>query len=252
MADINKAEVLLRELGLNDHEAATYLALLELEAVSIRKVAARTGINRGTTYDALKQLVKLGLASSRRSGERDYFSVESPEKIYDLIREKRKELWQAHQLSQDVVPALLAQKVRPQGQPLVRYYDDAAGVVAILRDVLRTCSKLPTPEYYVYSSRPLRKYLYRKFPNFTRQRINEGIFVKVIAVGEGGDPTAISERKWLAEPLDNPTSSYTIIYGNKIALISLADDYSPYGVIIEDAGAAALQRVLFEQLWEQI
>jgi hypothetical protein len=48
------------------------------------------------------------------------------------------------------------------------------------------------PEYYAYSSRPLRQYLYRKFPHFTEQRIAEGIAVKVIAIGEGGDPASLA------------------------------------------------------------
>jgi sugar-specific transcriptional regulator TrmB len=51
---------LLLRVGLTDQEAKTYLALLELEAVSIRKVADQTGINRGTTYEAIKKLVNAG------------------------------------------------------------------------------------------------------------------------------------------------------------------------------------------------
>ncbi len=37
-------------LGISRAETLTYMALLELETVSIRKIAAHTGINRGTTY----------------------------------------------------------------------------------------------------------------------------------------------------------------------------------------------------------
>src|SRR5690606_20223942 len=109
----------------------TYWALLNLETVSIRKVAAFSGINRGTTYDAIKKLVASGLAIARRSGEREYFSAESPEKIYDLIREKRKELLATQTRAQTLIPELLAKKARPQGKPLVRYYEDDEGVVAI-------------------------------------------------------------------------------------------------------------------------
>lgn len=243
---------LLQELGFSKVEGETYWALLNLETVSIRKVAAYSGINRGTTYEALKNLVAAGLVHARKSGAREYFSAESPEKVYDIIRDKRKMLWQTQQHAQALVPELLAKKARPQGRPLVRYYEDDEGVVAILRDVLQTCVQLETPEYYVYSSRPLRQYLYRMFPEFTARRIAEGIGVKVIAIGEGGDPAAASERKWLAEPNEAGISSYTIIYGNKIASISISNDYTPYGVVTEDAGAAAMQRLLFETLWRTI
>lgn len=240
---------LLRELGFTDHEAETYWALLNLETVSIRKVAELSGINRGTTYEALKSLLNTGLIHARKTGAREYFSAESPEKIYDLIREKRKQLMETQRQAQKVIPEVLARKARPQGGPLVRYYQDDEGVVTILKDVLQTCAQLEQPEYRIYSSRPLRQYLYRKFPQFTEHRIQEGITVKAIAIGQGGELTGMAERKWLNEPDDEAVSSYTIIYGDKVAHISISDDLTPYGVIIEERGAATMQRLIFEQLW---
>lgn len=243
---------LLTGLGFSPPEAEVYWALLNLETVSVRKVAALSGINRGTTYEAIKNLLAAGLVNARKSGAREYYSAESPEKIYELIRDRRKDLWQTQQEAQRLVPELLARKARPQGRPLVRYFEDDEGVVAVLRDVLQTCRQLDEPEYYVYSSRPLRRYIYRKFPEFTDKRTKEGIAVKVIAVGEGGDPADISQRKWLAEPEAGSISSYTIIYGDKVANISISSDYTPYAVVIEDAGSAAMQRLLFEKLWQSL
>jgi sugar-specific transcriptional regulator TrmB len=242
---------LLTRLGFSDTEAETYWSLLNLDSVSVRKVAAHSGINRGSTYEALKSLRSQGLAVTRKSGEREYFSAESPEKIYDLIKEKRKALWESQQQAQDLIPQLLARKAQPQGRPLVQYYEDDEGVVAILRDVLRTTGKLDNPSYYVFTSRPIRQYLYRKFPQFTERRIAEGITVKAIAIGEGGEQQEQAERKWLVEPNDGTVSSYTLIYGDKVAHISIANE-TPYGVVIEDAGTAAMQRLLFEQLWSQL
>ncbi len=240
---------MLVQLGLNEHEATTYTSLLELEAVSIRKVAEHSGINRGTTYEAIKQLVSKGLVRTRKSGQREYFSAESPEKIYDIIRDKRKDLLQVQKDAQQLVPEMAANKSRPHGRPVVKYYENDEGIVTLLRDVLQTCRTLDVPEYYVYSSRPLRRYLYRKFPQFTDRRIAEGINVKVIAIGEGGDPADLSKRRWLAEPDEITIASYTIIYGNKTAQISISNDYTPYAVVIENSGATAMQRLLFEKLW---
>jgi HTH-type transcriptional regulator, sugar sensing transcriptional regulator len=150
------------------------------------------------------------------------------------------------------VPSLLALGRHRLGEPAVRYYEDDEGIVVILRDVLQTVAQLKKKEYYAYSSRALRKYLYRRFPNFTRRRISEGIFVKVIAVGEGGDPDQSSERRWIAEPPSSEVSSYTLIYGNKVALISVSPDDTPYGVVIEEPGVAAMQKLLFETLWSKL
>jgi sugar-specific transcriptional regulator TrmB len=136
--------------------------------------------------------------------------------------------------------------------PKVRFYEDDEGIANILRDVLETLNRSGEKEYYVYSSRSLRQYLYRQFPNFTRRRIKDKIFVKVIAVGTGGDPVELAERKILEESSEEISSSYNIIYGNKVALISVSKDLTPYGVVIEEAGVAAMQRLLFEKIWRSL
>ncbi len=245
-------QFVLIELGLSQHAAKTYLALLQLETVSIRKVSAVTGINRGTTYEAIKDLVAAGLVSGHKTGEREYYSAESPEKIYELIRDKRKELMEHMETAKEAVPKLLAQNARPEGRPLVRYYEDDEGAVTILKDVLQTCRQMNKPYYYAYSSKPIRQYLYRKFPKFTERRINEGIHVKVIAIGEGGEKEENSERKWLPESYDGGISSYMLIYGSKVAHISISSDFTPYGVVIEDCEAATMQRLIFKRLWQDI
>ena len=253
MASDNKSLVnLLVSLDISRTEALTYKALLEMEDVSIRKIAAQTGINRGSTYEALKNLTNKGLASVRRKGNSDRYLAEPPSKILNLIRDKRRDLVDAASAAKELIPELAARKIRNNGQAIVRYYEDDDGVVTILKDVLQTCRDLPIRLYYVYSSAPIRRYLYRKFPQFTKRRIAESIHVKVIAMGEGGDPAENSERRWLLNPVDTHTSSYVIVYGTKVATISIASDDTPYGVIIEDEGAASMQRLLFEQLWNFI
>lgn len=248
----DKSQQVLCGIGLSEAEATTYLVLLDMEIVSIRKIAEKTGINRGTTHDIIKRLVARGLVGARTIGAREYYSAESPEKILDLIRDQRKDLLETQKIAEQVVPALLSKTARPQGKPLVRFFEDDDGVAAILRDVLQTCRRLDNPEYYVYSSRKLRQYVYRKFPNFTERRVREGIFVKVIAVGEGGDPAPEAERKWIDNTDHERSSSYTLIYGNKMAQISISSDFTPYGVVIEDDGVAEMQRMLFERLWETL
>ena len=246
---MNALKTLLTDLGISETEAVTYGALLKLDSTSIRKVAAETGINRGTTYDALKKLTDTGLVSVKQNGKREQYTAETPDKIYEIIREKRRDLLDVSEAAKKVIPVLLAQRATTEARPLVRYYEGEAGVTTMLRDVLQTSSLLTKPEYYAYSSSEVRHFLYRNFPQFTERRVAEGIAVKVIAVGPGGDEAPKSARKWLPDPPEGGLSSYTIIYGPKVATISIADDATPYGVIVEDAGAARMQRLLFETLW---
>jgi len=244
---------LLLSLDLSKTDALTYAALLQIDTVSIRKIAAYTGINRGTTYEALKRLVTLGLISVKRRGQREYYTAESPDKIYDLIRDKRRDLLDASTVAKSVVPELINKHAPAVGRPVVRYYEGDDGVVTVLKDVLQTCRGMKDPHYYVYSDNRISKYLYREFPQFTDRRIAEGIAVKVIAVGEGGEAAQGAERKWLsAGQAVGEVSSYVLIYGGKMAVISISSDLTPYGVVIKDNNTAGMQRLIFEQLWNTL
>jgi len=243
---------LLRELSLSETDAMTYIALLQIENASIRKIAAATAINRGTTYESLKQLVALGLASVKQTGKREAYTAESPERIFELIRDRRRDLLDISAAAKTIIPRVIAHQPRPDGRPIVRYYEGDDGVVTILKDVLQTCGIEDDPCYYAYSSSHIRQYLYRKFPQFTDRRIAAGIMVKVIAAGHGHEPAAVSERKILPDSFGTDISSYSLIYGNKVAMISMSSNLTPYGVVIEDEGATSMQRLLFEQLWNYL
>jgi len=245
-------ESILTKLGLTQQDAQVYMALLKAGPTSIRQVAKATKINRGTTYEALKRLVNLGLVGSRTQGNRGHYFAEPPQKINDLIDEKQHEINQIKGQASELISTLKAFGDWNVGGPKVRFFEDDEGVVAILKDVLTTTAKLEPKDYCVYSSRALRQYIYRRFPGFTKRRVKEGIFVRTIAIGTGGDPLQTAERKWLPESKNESSSSYNLIYGDKFALISVSSDLTPYGVVIEDAGVAAMQRLLFNNLWHSL
>ena len=245
---------ILTELGIPTNEARTYTALVPYGSASIRKIAALTGINRGTTYEALKHLMTYGLVSVKRtSDKREQYTAESPEQINTIIRERRRELVDVATLAKEIIPRVLAAQATNQGgTPLVRYYEGDSGIATILKDVLQTCSQLADPMYYAYSSSIVRHYLYRDYPQFTERRIADGIRVQVIGIGALGTDAPLSERKILPNSEHDVLSSYTIIYGNKVATVSITNTGTPYGVVIEDASATTMNRLLFEQLWNTL
>ena len=158
-SDNDKFIGLLMGLGLSKNEAETYIVLQRLESTSIRKIATETGINRGTTYEALKRLTEAGLVSVRQNGKREQYTAESPEKIFDIIRDKRHELLDASEMAKSIIPDILARRANIEGRPLVKYYEGESGLATILRDVLQTCRDQRHPGYYAYSSRLVRQYL---------------------------------------------------------------------------------------------
>jgi sugar-specific transcriptional regulator TrmB len=239
----------LGQLGLDKRQVQVYQSLHKLGPASIRDVAAEAGINRGSTYETLKQLVTKGLVSYLPKGRRRVFQAEDPERLLSLGESKQQALAQAMEdLRKDIIPAL--KQARPEFSPgNVRFYEGDDGVELVLRDILNCTARNAEKGYAVISTKTLRQHLYRPFPNFTRQRVQKGIKVRVIAVGDGGDDAELAERKWLPASADTD-ASYIAIYPPKVAMITLADRNYPVVVIIDSAAIASTQQLLFDTLWQ--
>ena len=241
----------LADLGLSQRQTDLYLTLLKLGPSSIRDIAASAGLNRGTTYEELKRLRTMSLVTYFPQGKRRFFCAEPPDVLLRHAREKQAATNQAvNRLEQDIIPDL-KQLIPASSSTDVFHYEGDEGMEYCLRDIIATMAEAADKTYRVYSSRLIRKYLYRPFPGFTQARANAGIHVNVIAIGEGGDDAPLSERKWIDADAAQATS-YMAIYGSKCALISLVGADYPTVVILDSEGIAAAMRIAFDTLWSRL
>ncbi|MBY4676558.1 TrmB family transcriptional regulator [Marinobacterium arenosum] len=241
-------EQILAQLDLSEREIRIYRALLELGPSAIRAIADKADINRGTTYDCLKGMQQKGIVAYLPKGKRRYFSAREPEVLLDLAEERRRNLDHAmEQLRSRVIPEL--HHLKPDFSAAnVQFYEGDDGIEWVLRDLLNTVAAGEQLEYSVFSSKPIRPHLYRPFPNYTVQRVQRGIQVRVIAIGEGGEEAKLSQRKWIRT--DGPVdAAYIAIYPPKVAIISLASENYPTAVVIDSAEVAAAQQIVFDTLW---
>ncbi len=241
----------LKNLGFSDKEISVYTTLLRSGPSSVRRLADAAGVNRGTTYDILKSLRGQGLASFYHKATRQYFAAENPERLSLLLEKKQQLLDESKKELLAAIQELSSQHRHDVSQPKVKYLEGYPGIKSVLTDVLDTMDKADgQKEYYVYSSAGIRDYLYHDFPNYSQERIKRKISVKIIALGEGGSLQGLDERRWLTQSQGAPT--YTIIYDNKTAYISVSAKKAPLGIIIEDTGLAQTQEILFEHLWKTL
>ena len=244
-------EKVLQKFGLREKEIKVYLILLTLGPLSVRKIALEANINRGTGYDVLKKLIEMGLVSHYEKKSYQYFVPEDPAKIIDILEEREKEIIKTKKEILKTIPDLQLLYSNITQKPFVKFYEGYSGAKEILRDVLNTVSKSENKEYFVYSAESIREYLYKSFKDFSEERIKKGVRVKVIALGKGGKLRGKDERKWL-DNIDEGAPNYIIIYGNKVAFISIGPTGEPLGTIIEDKATSQMQKVIFKYLWESI
>ena len=140
----------LEQLGLNSREISIYLVLLKLGNASIRDIAVQADINRGTTYETLKQLAAKGVVSYFPKGKRRVFCAEPPEKLLDLAEEKRHALEQGiSDMKQNLIPQL--NHLKPDFNPgNVRFYEGDAGIEFVLKDILATVARQKNKTYSVF------------------------------------------------------------------------------------------------------
>jgi sugar-specific transcriptional regulator TrmB len=235
-------------LGLSERDISVYRALLALGPSSIRTIAERAGVNRGSTYECLKGLQQRGIVTYQPRGKRRYFSAREPEVLLQLASDRREQMERAmERLKTSVIPEL--HHLKPDFSIAnVEFYEGDAGIEQVLRDILSRVGEQDDPVYSVFSSKPIRPLLYRPFPNFTAQRVARKIRVRVIAIGEGGESAEYSERKWIRTegPVD---AAYIAIYPPRCAIISLASDNYPTAVVIDSREVAGAQQIIFNTLW---
>lgn len=240
---------IFKKLGFSDKNAKIYLTLVGLGPTSVRVLAKKTKLNRGTVYDGLKWLKEIGLVNYYEKESKQFFVAEDPDKLHALVQKQSDELQEVNKKIKDIVQELKSVHDEGGQRPVARYYEKGE-IKKILEQVLEICEKSPEKSYRVYSDVAIREYLYDGFESFSDARIAKGITVKAVAIGGGGELRGLDERKWLQIKKDSPT--YIIIYPGNTAYISVNNQGDLIGVVIDNDGVYQTQKGIFDALWDKL
>lgn len=240
----------LELLGLTPKDLDVYVALLRLGTAPLRRTAEESGYNRGTTYDSLKRLLEAGMVSYVDAKSHRYFTAEDPQKLRGLATRKEVAVQEAQRKIDSLLPEFRTIADSAKYRTAVRYFEGSTGVRDIMTDILATTEKLSDKTYRVYSSAKLREAIAEAWPNFNPTRVKKNVFVKAIALGEGGTVHGLDQRRWLSKTASS--SAYIIIYGKKTAYISADKDGKLFGAVIDDESIASTQKMIFDAVWESL
>jgi len=236
----------LKKIGLSDKEIKIYLGLLEYGGISVRSLAELTGLNRGTTYDVLKRLRELGLASYYEQDTKQKFVAEDAEKLIKLASDREAEIKAAKDKISALIPELRSLEDKSGSRPTMKVYEGRRGIRTILEDLLSSFDG--GGEYYVYSARKGSEDIKEAFPDFTEKRIVKKIGVKAISLAEGGKTHGLDERRWLG--CNDESATFILIYRDRCAFISRDSKSDPIGAIIENKMIYETQKKIFLALWK--
>jgi len=234
-------EKLLEEFGLNQKEAKTYLANLELGPATIQEIANKSEVGRVNTYYIIEKLINRGIIHRTYKQNKELFESDEPNNLLKIMQNRTNNF-------QKMLPRLNMLS-KSEKLPSVRFYEGEEGMKSIYEDSLRSKTEILGWS----NTANLELYMAEYFHDYFKRRAKKGIFIKAIV---NNLPTAHEYRKHDKELLREirivPKEMMDIvpecyIYGNKIAFMSLREKI---GVLIESKDIAEAQRKLFNLAWE--
>ncbi|MFZ1250304.1 MAG: helix-turn-helix domain-containing protein [Candidatus Microsaccharimonas sp.] len=236
-------------LGLNTRDKRVYEALSLSKRASIRRLSELTGINRGSVYESLKDLMAIGLVNYVLVGKTKKYIAEDPEKLHEIINEKRRQLDEAHSDVDQYISRSQQFESKSDITQFASFYEGDEGMANVLRDVLTTCRLKNLKEYRVVSSSKVSEYLYNNFRHYTQERIKQGLSVKVLRMNApaSNEIAELTSIKTLSMP--HRQSCYIIIYGSKVATISIDRLNHTSAIIIENDSVVETQSAIFDHAW---
>lgn len=241
MEDIQKQ---LEQAGLTKREAPLYMALLQSGPSSIVGIAKKSGMKRPTVYLVLDELLQKGLVSQVPKEKRKLFIALSPELIVEKLEQNAKGL-------RAVMPELLAFYRGRDQQPIIQLFESGEGMFNVYRDITSRKDIKEVMTFFSFEAIP------KEFEK------NYEYFIDLLKTGKvrGRDIVSANAPKhfYLEQTRKLPNHeirqtlggqtflSDSIIYGNKIALLSFKKHFA---LIIESEDIANSFRTLYNLAWQ--
>ncbi len=232
---------LLTTLGLEEKQAQTYLALLELGTASVQSIAQKAGLKRPTTYLILDELEQKGLAIQVPQHTKQLYTAESPEK---LLREVKKK----EELLRRFLPDLLALHNAKKEKPQVQLFQGVEGIKEVYNQIYES-----SEVWFFATLGDLQKQIPEVTKNVSRLAKEKKLKVKEILSGTEADIQYASQvptgEYYQVRFIPKPLAFFTDngIYGDKVAFFS----FKPYlfAVVIESKDIVNSLKSLYELAW---
>jgi sugar-specific transcriptional regulator TrmB len=237
---------ILQKIGLSGHEAAIYLALLELGPSRISKIGEKTAIHRPLIYKALPSLIEKKLVTKNQRQKGHVYIAEPPNRLEAIFDDLKIDLF-------EILPELEDQYSISEQKPKVRFLEGRDGTKRIFDDVARSLKKGDT--FYRFSSNrdgqekkdkyvPRSYYKLRESKQLQREVITNSVTAK--------RKVNKIDRFFKVMPEDFGPFEHNItelIYGNRVAFIDYNSDTA---MIIDSKRIAEFQKHIFKMLYKKL
>jgi len=236
-------------VGLSEKEAKIFTALLSLGEASIIEIAKKAEIKRTTVYNLLPELINNGLIQTSLKKKRRVYFVED-------VRDLQTNLQNKERLLASLLPELQATHNILPFKPKITYYEGFEGLKTMYWDTIN--SLRPGDEILeILGTKDVYDFFTKEFAEeYFAARLKNKISLRLIAPKGPESIDALKRgrehlrRVKFLEGTHSQFQSGVEIYGNKVLLISLTENFM--GVIIESKQISDMHRAAFEALWNAL
>jgi HTH-type transcriptional regulator, sugar sensing transcriptional regulator len=235
---------MLDDLNLTETEYNIYVALLKSEKSLASDIIKKLKLHRATVYDVLNRLIEKGLASYILINNKKYYSGTNPEKLNNILIERKKELEIKEQRIKKIVQDLSKLKlVGTDKKHIATIYEGKEGLKTIMQEILAT-----KKNFYSLGGEELRFQdllpIYTKFWAKERERLK--IYAKKLLTEPKLSNWKYNIEKQVPKGYGMPSS--ILIYGNKVAIMI---NIEPLTIIVIDNKNVAQSYIShFNMLWD--
>jgi len=223
----------LKQLGLSEGEISVYLANLKIGLTTAGPLIKESGLQSSAVYHILDSLIEKGLVSFEIKNNIKYFHAVSPERLLDLV-EQRKESLEKNKLEiESLIPSLLSTQnkiKKPNQETLI--FEGWKGVLSAFKEAYSQLK--PGTEIYAYTitkefgGADVKQVQWlinkiRELRTNMNKKLKDKIKMKIIAendslIGKDQAKTSLTEVKFIENPQTSP--AVINIYGD-VTIIAL-------------------------------
>lgn len=224
----------LKEAGLTENEDKVYISLIELGPSLAGKISRKTGLHRRTVYDVTETLIQKGLVSYMLENNRRVFTAVDPQRIIDLIDEKKNLL----------IPLIgsLKQKLNnSKNNECANFYRGKNGLKMVFEN------QLSYPEILILgATREAYNAMPYYFKWFNERRKEKRVRLRIITSDRNIQPKMLAETRYLAQKYSD--QMVINIYGDSVAMILWSK--KPFALVVQQEEFAKSYRKYFDIMWK--
>lgn len=234
----------IERLGYTPNEAKVYLAALSLGECHISEIAGKLKLPPSSVQVIVDKLHKDGLMNFYVRKRYKYWVAENPSRLITKLQEREDAV-------KAILPQLEAMRHGEHGKPRVKIFEDVNEIRLLYDDMLETKQHIlgiiPWDDWVrLLGQGFMEDFIEKRARRFLRIRLLTPR-TAVTAGLQAKDAKELRETRYLPEHIR--VSTTTLIYGTKVAIVSL-NKKLPTAVLIEDPDVRETVSIFFEELWK--